>query len=200
MKERPKKDRRIRTSTAKFLAAGAVIGIFVLTFSFAYAWGEHDKQIEERAKTDIFMTVDARDFDGKPFTNEDLAGTKLVAYNVWETTCPACIHEMGALEQLSEGYDPSEFRLIGVCADIEKNGEADPGQLEKAGQIIGDAGVTYTNIVPDRGMMDFFDSTIAGFPTTFFVDSEGRIIDTKAGANDYEGWKAEVDGLLQKMD
>jgi len=39
-------------------------------------------------------------------------------FPVWETTCPACLSEMGDLEKLSKEYDPSEFKLIGMCADL----------------------------------------------------------------------------------
>ena len=179
------------------LVIGVVIGVFALTFSFAGAWGEHDKQVEERASADVFMTIEAQDFDGQPFTIDDASKTKLTAYNVWETTCPPCIAEMDDLEELTKLYDTSEFRLVGVCADLnDKNGQLDPAQMEKAKQILSDAGVTYTNLIPDQRLLDFFSSNIPGFPTTFFVDSEGRIIATRAGANDLDGWKAQVDGLL----
>ena len=108
---------------------------------------------------------------------------------------------MDALEELSKQYDQSEFRLVGICADLyDKNGELRPEQLETAQKIVGDAGVTFTNLIPDAGCMDFIHTSVVGFPTTFFVNSEGKIVSTVTGANDAEGWKSLVDAELQKMD
>ena len=81
-----RKNRRMCTSTLKFIAAGAVIGVFVLVFTFAHAWGEYDKMIESRAATNVFADIDMNDFGGQTFTRDDAAGTKIIAYNVWETT------------------------------------------------------------------------------------------------------------------
>lgn len=82
----PEKDRRMCTSTFKIVVTGAVIGLFILTFSFSHAWGEYEKQIESRSSTAVFATIALEDFEGQPFTRDDLRDTKLVAYNVWETT------------------------------------------------------------------------------------------------------------------
>ena len=86
MQKRVKKDRRMCTSTFRFIAAGAVIGVFVLVFAFAHAWGEYDKMIEARTATNVFADIDMKDFGGQAFTRDDAAGTMIIAYNVWETT------------------------------------------------------------------------------------------------------------------
>lgn len=112
----------------------------------------------------------------------------------------ACLGELDALEELSKEYDPSQFRLIGICADLyDKDGELKTDQLEKAREIINNADVTFTNLVPDQVFMDFFRATIAGFPTTFFVNSEGKIVNAIAGAKNLEQWKEYVDSELQKL-
>jgi thiol-disulfide isomerase/thioredoxin len=195
-----KKDGRMCTSTMKMIVIAAVIGMFILSFSFAYAWGKYEDQIESRASTTVFETVNLEDFEGNSFTMKDLEGTKLVAYNVWETTCPACLSEMGDLEKLSKEYDSSEFKLIGMCADLyDSDGKIKPEQLEKAKELMQNAGVTFPNLVPDKGFMDFYKSTIAGFPTTFFVNSEGKLIDATAGSKSLEKWEEYVNAELEKM-
>ena len=195
-----KKDWRMCTSTMKMIVTAAVIGMFILSFSFAYAWGRYEDQIESRASTTVFETVNLEDFEGNSFTKKDLEGTKLVAYNVWETTCPACLGEMGDLEKLSKEYDPAEFKLIGMCADLyDSDGKIKPAQLEKAKELMLNAGVTFPNLVPDKGFMDFFRSTIAGFPTTFFVNSEGKLVDVTAGSKNLEDWEAYVNTELEKL-
>ena len=199
--QKMKKDRRIRTSTVKFIGIAAVISLFILTFSFSHAWAEYENQIEARSSTDVFATIDLKDFEGQPFTGDDLADTKLVAYNVWETVCPACLGEMDALEELSKEYDPSEFRLVGMCADLyDANGGLKEEQLAQAKQLMSDAGVTFPNLIPDQGFQDFFRTTIAGFPTTFFVDSEGKIVSVTAGARGLKEWEEYVNAELQKLE
>ena len=198
--QKMKKDRRIRISTLKFIGIAVVIGVFILTFSFSYAWGESEKMIEARSGTDVFATINLEDFEGQTLTIDDLDGTKLVAYNIWETTCPACLGEMVALEKLSGEYDPSQFRLIGMCADLyDRNGELKPEQLEKAKELMKKSGVTFTNLVPDQGFTDFFRASIAGFPTTFFVNSEGEVVSVTAGAKELKAWKEYVDSELEKL-
>ena len=107
---------------------------------------------------------------------------------------------MDSLETLSNDYDPSQFRLIGICADLyDRNGNLKPDQVEKAKKIIEDAGVTFTNLIPDEKFMNFFASTIVGFPTTYMVNSEGTIVDVTVGSKSYEGWKEYIDEQLEKM-
>lgn len=198
--KKAKKDKRRHLSTFKIVSAAAVAGIFILMFSFTYAWGQHEKQIEARTSSNVFRTLNLEDFEGQTLTIDDLAGTKLIAFNVWETTCPACLGEMDALETLSKEYDPSEFRLIGICADLHsQSGELKPEQLETARSLMDNAGVTFTNLIPDQGFRDFFKTTIVGFPTTYFVDSEGNILNATAGSRNLQSWEQYVNDELKKL-
>lgn len=200
-RKKEKKDRRIKLSTFKFVTAAAVIGVFILVFSFSYAWGKYDEQMEERASTDVFKTIELEDFEGNTVTRKDIEGTTLVAFNVWETTCPACLKEMGDLEKLYKEYDPSVFKLYGMCADLnDANGNLKAGQVEKAKNLMKDAGVTFPNLIPDHGFSEMFEATIMGFPTTFFVDSEGKIVNVTTGARGLEEWKDYVDAELEKIE
>ena len=40
---------------------------------------------------------------------------------------------------------------------------------------------------------------LQSFPTTFFVDKDGNIVDSIEGSNDYDGWKAKIDEVLEKV-
>lgn len=200
-KKKEKKDKRIKLSTFRFVMAAAVVGVFILVFSFTYAWGKYDEQMEDRANTDVFKTIELEDFEGNTVSRKDVEGAGLVAFNVWETTCPACLKEMGDLDKLYKEYDPSEFKLYGMCADLnDANGKLKPSQVEKAKKLMSDAGVTFQNLIPDQGFSELFETTIMGYPTTFFVNSEGQIIDVTAGARSLEEWKEYVDAELEKIE
>ena len=199
--DRLKKDSRIHISTARLTVISVVIALVVLDISFVYAWGIKMKNIEEESSTDVFTEYQTETLFGEKFTSQDAAKAKLTAYNVWETTCPACLGEMGALEELSHKYPPEEFQLVGVCADLfDKYGELKQGQLKKAQSLMNDAGTTFPHIIPTQDMSRFFDSVIPGYPTTFFVDQNGKIVDSTSGSNDLEGWTRKVDEVLGKME
>ena len=106
-----------------------------------------------------------------------------VFFVVWETTCPACLGEMDDLEELHKEYDPSQFRLIGICADLyDTNGEIRPEQLETA-----------------KELMEFIRTSVVGFTTTFVVNSEGNLVNATAGAKDLKSWEEYVNAELDKL-
>ena len=190
------KDRRIHRSTLQTVLIAFVVGIVALTFSFTISWGDRMKNIETTSSSDVFAEFETETLWGDAFTDEDTKA-RVTAYNVWETTCPACLGEMGALEKLSQKYPPEEFQLIGICDDLyDKSGKLKPGQVKKAQSLMEDAGVTFPNIIPTKDMSAFFKSVIPGYPTTFFVDQEGKIVSTTSGANDLEEWTEKVDEIL----
>lgn len=197
---RKKKDRRIHTSTLRVLLIALLTGLLTLTFSFTLAWGNRMESIEKTASADVFAHYETETLFGEPFTAEDTSEAAVTAYNIWETTCPACLGEMGELEELSHAYPPEEFRLVGVCADLyDSKGELKQSQLEKAQYLMNDAGTTFEHIIPTKEMMDFITSVVAGYPTTFFVDRDGKIISYTTGAKDLEGWTRKVDEVLKEV-
>ena len=194
-----KSAKRIYPSTIKILLIAILAGIVTLDFSFTTAWGEKMKTVENTAESNVFADYETETLFGDPFTNEDTAKAKLTAYNVWETTCPACLGEMDELEEVSQHYAPEDFQLVGLCFDLfNKDGELKPDQLEKAKSLMTDAGTTFPHIIPTEGMSMLIESTAPGFPTTYFVDQNGTIIDTVCGANDTDGWIKKIDSLLEK--
>jgi len=52
----------------------------------------------------------------------------------------------------------------------------------------------------DKATYAFVMTNIIGTPTTFFVDSSGKVIETVTGADDFEGWKQHVDEALASLD
>ena len=200
MKEK-KKDKRIHMSTLWVVTAAFLIGIVALTFSYVNAWSEKMKTLEKKSSAKVFEQFETQTIFGETYSNGDAAKSKVTAYNVWETTCPACLGEMGALEDLSKKFPQEEFQLVGVCADLfDKNGNLKQSQLEKAQSLMNDAGTTFPHIIPTRDMSVFFESVVPGFPTTFFVDRNGKIIDSVSGSNDLNGWTGRVEKVLSSIE
>ena len=201
MKKKKKKDKRIHMSTLWVVTAAFLIGIVALTFSYVNAWSERMKGIEEKSSSNVFEEFETQTIFGEAYSNDDAAKSKVTAYNVWETTCPACLSEMGALEELSKMFPPEEFQLVGICADLfDKNGNLKQDQLDKAQSLMNDAGTTFPHIIPTSEMSLFFKSVIPGFPTTFFVDRDGKIIDSTSGSNNLNGWTEKVEKVLSSIE
>ena len=159
------------------------------------------KVLEEKSSAKVFEEFETQTIYGKQFSDEDGKRAKLTAYNVWETTCPACLGEMGALEELSKKFPLEEFQLVGICADLyDKNGNLKQSQLDKAQSLMNDSGTTFPHMIPTWEMVVFFKSVIPGYPTTFFVDQNGKIIDSASGSNDLEGWSERVEKVLSSIE
>ena len=199
--KKEKKDKRMHMSTLWVVTAACLIGIVAMNISYVCGWSERVKLLEEKSSAKVFEDYETQTIFGETFSNEDAAKAKLTAYNVWETTCPACLGEMGALEELSKKFPPEEFQLVGICADLyDKDGNLKQDQLDKAQSLMNDAGTTFPHIVPTGDMIVFFKSVIPGYPTTFFVDRNGKIIDSTSGSNDLEGWTERVEKVLSSVE
>ena len=116
------------------------------------------------------LSFETTDLDGNPVTSQELfAENKVTMVNIWTSWCHYCIEEMPELEKLSNAFKEQGGAVIGLLYDAGQ-----PGAIDKARDIIKDAGVTYPVIVPWEGIEN--DFSIQGYPTTVFVDSEGNFI------------------------
>ena len=199
MKE--KKDKRIRTSTAKMILAGAVLSVFLFTFMYTRAVGKRQQNIEAQATADVFTTMSLKDYEGNTVTSELFSHSKITVVNVWETTCTACIAEFPEMEVVTQEIDPEEVQIIGICADlIDKNGDISPELTAEAKEILDMSGATFLQLYPDEKTRDFIRANVSGFPTNFFVDSSGAIIDYRAGSRNRDGWHEMINEFLEKVE
>ena len=197
---KPKKDRRRHLSTNILVVGCLVLSVILTVYIYAYYVAQRDKQIEANASVDVFRTMNVKQLDGSSFTSEDLKNTKLTVLNVWETTCPACIGEFPTLEEISKELDPSEIQIIGLCHDtVDKDGKVKDDYVATAIEIVDSSGVTFPQLIPDKGISDYLSSVIAGYPTTFFLDSDGKILGTTAGAYNKANWKEMIDKYYKQV-
>ena len=95
----------------------------------------------------------------------------LTLVNVWGTFCGPCKEEMPDLAALHEKYK-DKINFLGVIVDTNASMDTN---VEEAHEIIKKAGVTYTNIMPNPTTEDSLVH-ITAMPTTFFVNSEGKVL------------------------
>ena len=114
------------------------------------------------------------DTQGNTVTSDIFADYDATIINFWNNGCGTCIAEMPELEEYYQNFKEQNINLIGVASD---SGESEE-QLKTAQKILAEKGVTYTNLSPNPESELYLDfiSQLAGYPTTYVVDSEGNIV------------------------
>ncbi len=120
----------------------------------------------------IFESTDLND---NKVNHSYLADNKVTLVNVWSTTCPSCKAEMPDLAQAAKAYADKNVGFLGIVSDIYE-GEPDEAFRSIARDILEDAGIAYSNVMASDTIIQSILSAISAVPTTFFTDSEGRII------------------------
>ena len=124
------------------------------------------------------VSFETTDLDGNPVKSEDLfRDKKVTVINFWATWCPHCIDELPGLEDISKTLEAHGCQVIGIC----ENGDED---AEEAKTVLSENGVTYKNLVFTEKMNDTIPHEL--LPTTYIVDSEGRILTEPVIGCDFE--------------
>lgn len=116
-------------------------------------------------KTIQNFTTDAT-FTGDTFEFNSLKG-KYVLIDFWGTWCGPCIEEMPKVKSYQEKY-VDKLTILGVNQGDTK---------DKIAKFITPNNYTWTNLMDGKGDANFvFKFNVAGFPTKFIIDPEGKIL------------------------
>ena len=144
-----------------------------------------------------FFTVE--DIEGNEVTHEVFADADLPVINIWGTFCGPCIQEMPDLGALSQEYAEKNVQFIGLVGDaFDSQGNIDAAIVEEAKSIVAQPGADYLHLLPMNELLYNVMSQISGYPTTVFVDSEGKQVDyAYLGAADKATWAERIDAALE---
>ena len=134
------------------------------------------------------------DLYGNTVTQEIFAQSDLTVVNVWATYCGPCINEMPYLGELAEEYDSSKVQIVGIPTDVYNQ-----EYLDYALSLINETGADYTHLLMSEELYNWGLTEIQYVPTTFFVNSEGEILDSVVGSMSKEDWKALIDEKLASL-
>ena len=152
----------------------------------------NESKAADSKKEDVsFPDFSAKTVEGGEISNDVFKDSKLTVVNVWGSWCGPCVQEIPELQKLSENMKDKNVNVIGIAQDAGSNFQAVKEVLDKSK-------VTYQNIIPSGPTEDFVMS-LQAFPTTFFVDSQGKIVYAIQGSKNLEGFTQIVDDLLSKM-
>ena len=181
-----------------------LLAVLILVFGLTACGGGPDaadngEAPEAGGEAGVPVMFVTEDLSLEPVTSDELFGeNQITMVNIWATYCGYCIDEMPDLEKLSHALEEKGCGIIGMVGDIR--GVDDRELIEEAKKIIEATGVTYPNVLPWDNWMDMLP--VPGYPTTYFVDSEGRVIGEPAvgarGAADYEALVDEALAALEQ--
>ena len=138
-----------------------------------------------------FPQFTSADLDGNQVDSSIFANADITVINFWGTYCPPCIREMPDLAKWSDEM-PDNVQIIGIVVDVA---DTESEEYKTALELVDKTGVGYTNIMASQEMAPVFEELI-GVPTTYFVDSGGKILcDPIVGAY-VDQYKSTVEGLL----
>ena len=151
--------------------------------------------------TSIFaqsIKFSAKNIDGKNVSEKVFADSKITMVNVWGTFCGPCIREMPDLGVLNKKYG-DDFQIVGIVIDaVNSKGLVNEKTVNSAKNIVKNTGADYLHIIPDSSLLNGVLSEVYAVPTTFFVDSSGKIVGkVYTGSRTLKQWQEIVESFLQ---
>lgn len=151
-----------------------------------------DQVVEEMAEFKSFpFTFDLTDLDDKPLKLADLKG-KVVIVDIWGTWCPPCRKEIPYFVRLQENYREQGLEIVGLTYErSDDKAEATAGVKEFAAEYK----INYHLALGEEKLLTQLPS-MEGYPTTLFIDREGKVRMLMVGLHSYESLEMVVKILL----
>ena len=122
--------------------------------------------------------------DGKPISLADARG-KVILLNFWATWCGPCRAEIPDLIELQNKYK-DRLQIIGLTVDDD-----DPAAVKK---VVEKTGINYPVAMASTEVRMKYGG-IAALPTSFMLDSEGRVMQKHEGLRDPLLYELEIRAL-----
>jgi thiol-disulfide isomerase/thioredoxin len=129
------------------------------------------------------------DADGTVRSFSEVTKGKAVLVNFWATWCGPCVKEIPDLVALNEEFTAKGALIIGISADRDDDALALVSSFAKEKNMI------YPVII-DNGDLEEAFGGLRGYPTTFYVDKNGKIVKKLVGLQSKEKFAAEFTALL----
>lgn len=111
-----------------------------------------------------------------PVDQQFLKNSPLTLVTYWATWCPHCLIEMRTLGWYRELYGKSKnVQVLAVTADLWQE-DYEPELLEKALDILEQQNADITAVFNGEEMENDLFKYVMNYPTSFFVDSNGKVL------------------------
>ncbi|MES2766680.1 MAG: TlpA disulfide reductase family protein [Bacteroidota bacterium] len=132
--------------------------------------------------------------NGKTVSLAEVAKGKVVFLNFWATWCPPCRKEIPDIIELSKELPASDFVVVGVSLDSDKDGTTAVSLVDK---FAASKGIPYLNVVGNEKLTAAYGG-ISSIPTTFIIDKSGNIVERITGSQTKQEFLAMISKCLNK--
>ena len=155
----------------------------------------YEPEIWQSTQAGTEIRFETEDIDGNPVNSENLfAENKLTMVNIWGIDCGPCIREMPEIEAISKDFADKGVAVVGIVQELPVG---DDKYLQETKKVIQDTGITYKNLRAWEGFDEILNYT--GTPTTYFVDSEGRIVGEVIVGARVQEYRTKLEQYLEEM-
>jgi len=131
------------------------------------------------------------DLDGNAVALGDFED-KVVIVDVWGTWCPPCRAEIPSFVKLKDEFGKQGLEIVGINYEREEDEEK---AIELIREFIDENKMNYTCVIGTEEVQEQIPD-FSGYPTTLFIDREGKVRMMLVGAHSHTKLKSVVEALL----
>lgn len=133
---------------------------------------QQEEEIEKYSNIDL-SGFKAETITGQSVTSDYFKDYDITMINLWTTSCGPCIEEMPDIAELYK-TKPDNTNIISICVDLAHNKK----ELKFANKVMKDSKAEFITLIPDSVLRERLTDNVQLFPTTIFVDSDGKTVGT----------------------
>jgi thiol-disulfide isomerase/thioredoxin len=139
--------------------------------------------------------VTFKDLDGKSATLNQYKG-KVVLVNFWATWCDPCFVEIPWLIEMQQKYEAKGFTVLGISMDEEGKSAVVPFLAKERFNVNGQKlPMNYPIVIGSDEVADKFGGLL-GYPTSFLISRDGKIVKKVQGLISYEELTKAIEAQL----
>jgi len=139
--------------------------------------------------------VTFKDLNGKDATLARYKG-KVVLVNFWATWCDPCYIEIPWLIEMQQKYEAKGFTVLGISMDEEGKAAVDPFLAKERFNVNGEKlPMNYPIVIGNDEVADKFGGLL-GYPTSFLISRDGKIVKKVQGLISYEEFTKAIEAQL----
>lgn len=186
-----------RSKLVKKLTVVALTMVAIASLAVGCTSSKEGSTNTANSNSKLFKEMKTEDINGNKVDSSIFSKYKLTVVNVWNTGCTPCVDEIPTLDKLNKEYEKKGVSIKGLL--LESGVGLNDEEKKTVEDILKKAKSTYQQLTVSEDMLQDKTLILQAFPTTFFVDKDGNIVDSIEGSNDYDGWKAKIDEVLEKV-
>jgi len=139
--------------------------------------------------------VTFKDLDGKDAMLAQYKG-KVVLVNFWATWCDPCFVEIPWLIEMQQKYEAKGFTVLGIAMDEEGKSAVVPFLAKERFNVNGQKlPMNYPIVIGSDEVADKFGGLL-GYPTSFLISRDGKIVKRVQGLISYEELTKAIESQL----